>query len=328
MIKTAYKSGEKSIKSNNLYDFAIDIDEEIDSVAKTGKNKKSEKIKANQVSKAFINDPIKIYLKSIGKVRLLTANEEIRLAKRIENKDSSAKSMLIEANLRLVVSIAKKYVLRGMHLLDLIQEGNLGLIRAVDKYNYRKGFKFSTYATWWIRQAVTRAIADQARTIRVPVHMIENVNRYIRAQKKLLQKLGREPKPAEIAELLNITNDRVLEIRKIAQNTVSLETPIGEDGETFLSDFIEDIESKSPSSNADFSMLQKHIQAILSTLKDRERKIIQLRFGLSDGSPRTLEEVGREFNLTRERIRQIEFKALSKLQKSKKNIALKDFLID
>ncbi|MBM3700428.1 MAG: sigma-70 family RNA polymerase sigma factor, partial [Actinobacteria bacterium] len=216
-----------------------------------------------------------MYLKSIGNVRLLTAAEEIQLAKRMEDGDLSAKNRLIEANLRLVVSVAKKYVMRGMNFLDLIQEGNLGLIRAVDKYDYRKGFKFSTYATWWIRQAVTRAIADQARTIRIPVHMVENVNRYIRAHRFLLQKLGREPNNEEVAELLGILPQRVYEIRKIAQETISLDTPIGEDEETHLGDFIEDVEVKSPPDAADFSMLQKHIQVILETLKDRERKIIQ-----------------------------------------------------
>ncbi|OQA21210.1 MAG: RNA polymerase sigma factor SigA [Actinobacteria bacterium ADurb.Bin346] len=327
MVETAYKSSYRKTQNDDVYDFVNTIKDEIDSDIKYKKNTKSENINVGGTSKAFINDTIKMYLKSIGKVRLLTASEEINLAKRIENKDSSAKSKLIESNLRLVVSVAKKYVLRGMYLLDLIQEGNLGLIRAVDKYDYKKGFKFSTYATWWIRQAVTRAIADQARTIRVPVHMIENVNKYIRAQRKLLQKLGREPKPEEIAELLNIATDRVMEIRRIAQDTISLETPIGENEETFLSDFVEDSEAISPSDAADFSMLQKNIQTLLKTLKDRERKIIQLRYGLKDGSPRTLEEVGREFNLTRERIRQIEFKAICKLQNSKNSSLLKDFLM-
>lgn len=284
------------------------------------------KIETKKISKPYINDPVKMYLKSIGNVRLLTAAEEIQLAKRMEAGSLSAKNRLIEANLRLVVSVAKKYVMRGMNFLDLIQEGNLGLIRAVDKYDYRKGFKFSTYATWWIRQAVTRAIADQARTIRIPVHMVENVNRYIRAHRSLLQKLGREPNAEEVAELLGILPQRVHEIRKIAQETISLDTPIGEDEETHLSDFIEDMEIESPPDAADFSMLQKHIRGILETLKDRERKIIQLRYGLSDGHPRTLEEVGREFALTRERIRQIEFKVLYRLRISKKNKALKDFL--
>jgi RNA polymerase primary sigma factor len=284
------------------------------------------KIETKKISRPLVNDPVRMYLKSIGNVRLLSAAEEIQLAKRMEEGSSAAKNRLIEANLRLVVSVAKKYVMRGMNFLDLIQEGNLGLMRAVDKYDYRKGFKFSTYATWWIRQAVTRAIADQARTIRIPVHMVENVNRYIRAHRLLLQKLGREPNNEEVAELLGILPERVYEIRKIAQETISLDTPIGEDEETHLSDFIEDVEIESPPDAADFSMLQKHIQAVLETLKDRERKIIQLRYGLSDGHPRTLEEVGREFALTRERIRQIEFKVLYRLRVSKKNTALKDFL--
>jgi RNA polymerase primary sigma factor len=284
------------------------------------------KIETKKISKPIVNDPVKMYLKSIGNVRLLTAAEEIQLAKRMEDGSSSAKNRLIEANLRLVVSVAKKYVIRGMNFLDLIQEGNLGLMRAVDKYDYRKGFKFSTYATWWIRQAVTRAIADQARTIRIPVHMVENVNKYIRAHRLLLQKHGREPNTEEVAELLGVLPQRVYEIRKIAQETISLDTPIGEDEETHLSDFIEDMEIESPPDAADFSMLQKHIRIILKTLKDRERKIIQLRYGLSDGHPRTLEEVGREFALTRERIRQIEYKVLYRLRISKKNKALKDFL--
>ena len=316
----------KKILKDDIYDFTNILEEEIDSDQEIKKNKESKKIKTDQTSRPFINDPIKIYLKSIGKVRLITAAEEIQLAKKIEKGDMSAKNILIEANLRLVVSIAKKYIMRGMHLLDLIQEGNLGLIRAIDKFDYKKGFKFCTYATWWIRQAVTRAIADQARTIRIPVHMVENVNKYIRTQRRLLQKLGREPSSEEVAELLNITPDRALEIMKIAQETISLDTPIGEDEETHLSDFIEDLEIESPPDAADFSMLQRHLQMVLEILKDRERKIIQLRYGLSDGYPRTLEEVGREFKLTRERIRQIEFKALCKLQNSKNNSSLKDFL--
>ncbi len=286
----------------------------------------SPKIKNAQVVKPFNDDPVKMYLKAIGKERLLTAAEEVQLAKKIEKGDQAAKSRLIEANLRLVVSVAKKYVSRGMLFLDLIQEGNLGLIRAVDKYDYKRGFKFSTYATWWIRQAVTRSIADQARTIRIPVHMVENVNKYIRIQRQLLQKLGREPNSDEIAKLLDVTPDRVREIRKIAQETISLDTPIGEGDETRLSDFIEDSEVKAPDDAADFSMLQKHLQIVLGTLKDRERKIIKLRYGLLDGLPRTLEEVGREFNLTRERIRQIEFKVLCKLRNTRHNSSLKDFL--
>lgn len=318
----------KIIPIDDIYDFTGSLKNEIDSDVSDKKNKKSLNIKTAQAVKPFIDDPVKMYLRAISKVRLLTAAEEVYLAKRIEKGDLSAKSRLIEANLRLVVSVAKKYVSRGMVFLDLIQEGNLGLIRAVDKYDYKKGFKFSTYAFWWIRQAVTRAIADQARTIRIPVHMVEIVNKYIRIQRKLIQKLSREPNPDEIAELLSVTPDRVREIRKIAQETISLDTPIGEGEETHISDFVEDSEVEAPLDAATFSMLQKHLQIVLSTLKDRERKIIRLRYGLLDGLPRTLEEVGREFNLTRERIRQIEFKVLCKLRNTRKNSSLKDFLID
>jgi len=318
----------KIIPIDDIYDFTGSLKNEIDSDVSDKKNKKSLNIKTAQAVKPFIDDPVKMYLRAISKVRLLTAAEEVYLAKRIEKGDLSAKSRLIEANLRLVVSVAKKYVSRGMVFLDLIQEGNLGLIRAVDKYDYKKGFKFSTYAFWWIRQAVTRAIADQARTIRIPVHMVEIVNKYIRIQRKLIQKLSREPNPDEIAELLSVTPDRVREIRKIAQETISLDTPIGEGEETHISDFVEDSEVEAPLDAATFSMLKKHLQIVLSTLKDRERKIIRLRYGLLDGLPRTLEEVGREFNLTRERIRQIEFKVLCKLRNTRKNSSLKDFLID
>jgi RNA polymerase primary sigma factor len=319
---------DKKIFIDDLFDFTGNLGNEIDSDVLDKKNTKSRKIKVEQVIKSFTNDPVKMYLKAIGKVMLLTAAEEIKLAKKIEKGDMSAKSRLIEANLRLVVSVAKKYIGRGMLFLDLIQEGNLGLIKAIDKYDYKKGFKFSTYATWWIRQAVTRAIADQARIIRIPVHMVENVNKYIRIQIRLFQKLGREPNSEEIAELLSVTPDRVREIMKIAQETVSLDTPIGEDEEIYLSDFVEDLKVEAPPDAATFSMLQKHLQIVLSTLKDRERKIIKLRYGLHDGYPRTLEELGREFKLTRERIRQIEFKALGKLRNTKKNISLKDFLTD
>jgi len=268
-----------------------------------------------------------MYLKAIGKTRLLTATEEVYLAKKIEKGDMLAKNRLIEANLRLVVSIAKKYIGRGLVFLDLIQEGNLGLITAVDKYDYKRGFKFSTYATWWIRQAVTRAIADKSRTIRVPVHMVENINKYIRTQRKLLQKIGREPDSSEIANLLDITPDRVREIRKIAQGTISLDTPIGEGEDAHIGDFVEDSEVETPQDAATFAMLQNNLKSVLNTLKDRERKIIELRYGLHDGFPRTLEEVGREFKLTRERIRQIEAKALCKLR-STKNASLKDYLKD
>ena len=312
----------KKILLDDIYDFTGSLKNEIDN---NEKNIKSLKIKATKEIKPFIDDPVKMYLKAIGKERLLTATEEVYLAKRIEKGDLSAKSRLIEANLRLVVSVAKKYVSRGMVFLDLIQEGNLGLIKAVDKYDYKKGFKFSTYATWWIRQGITRAIADKARTIRIPVHMVGHVNKYIRIQRQLLQKLGREPNHDEISELLGVTPDRVREIIKIAEKTISLDTPIGEGEDAHISDFIEDSEAEAPLDAATFSMLQKDLQIVLNTLHDRERKIINLRFGLHDGLPRTLEEVGREFSLTRERIRQIEFKALSKLRNTKHN-ALKDFL--
>ncbi len=288
--------------------------------------KKAQKLKSKNNGAIYTDDPIKEYFKEIGKVRLLTSAREIQLAKKIEEGDLSAKSKLIEANLRLVVSIAKKYVSRGMTLLDLIQEGNLGLIRAVDKYDYKKGFKFSTYATWWIRQAITRAIADQARTIRIPVHMVENVNKYIRTQRKLLQELGRDPTVEEVAKALETTPEDVRKIIRIAQNTVSLDTPIDEERETQLSDLIEDPEVEAPPDAASFSLLQENISMVLSNLKEREVKIIKLRFGLYDGLPRTLEEVGREFNLTRERIRQIEFKALCKLRNIRASKSLKDFL--
>ena len=302
-------------------------------------------------------DPVRMYLKEIGKVDLLSASEEIDLAmkieagieatKRLDDAESSgeeiprgelrrltrveqvgleAKQRLISANLRLVVSIAKRYVGRGMLFLDLIQEGNLGLIRAVEKFDYTKGFKFSTYATWWIRQAITRAIADQARTIRIPVHMVETINKLVRVQRKLLQDLGREPTPEEIAEEMDMTPDRVREIQKISQEPVSLETPIGEEEDSQLGDFIEDSQAVVPPDAASFSMLQEQINSVLDTLAERERKVIELRFGLVDGHPRTLEEVGKEFGVTRERIRQIESKTLAKLRHPSRSSKLKDFL--
>ena len=267
-----------------------------------------------------------MYLKEIGKIRLLTAFEEVQLAKRIEAGDPVSKQLLVKANLRLVVSIAKKYIGRGMLFLDLIQEGNLGLIRAVEKFDYRRGFKFSTYATWWIRQAITRALADQSRTIRIPVHMIENINKLFRVQRQLLQELGRGPSPEEISKKMDFTPGKIREIIKISQHPISFETPIGEEGDSNLGDFIEDSEVETPPEAASFTILQKQLQIVLNTLKDRERKIIQLRFGLQDGHPRTLEEVGREFGLTRERIRQIEFKALGKLRHPNKSGVLRDFL--
>jgi len=267
-----------------------------------------------------------MYLKEIGKVRLLSAYEEVYIAKKIEAGDIEARGNLVEANLRLVVSIAKKYIGRGMLFLDLIQEGNLGLIRAVEKFDYRRGYKFSTYATWWIRQAITRAIADQARTIRIPVHMVETINKLIRTQRQLLQKLGRESTPEELAKELQFSVGKVREIMKISQEPISLETPIGAEEDSQLGDFIEDTEVEAPSDAASFSMLQDQLQEILNKLKDRERKVIQLRFGLQDGYPRTLEEVGREFGVTRERIRQIESKTLGKLRHPNKSNVLRDFM--
>jgi RNA polymerase primary sigma factor len=273
-----------------------------------------------------IDDPVRMYLKEIGRVPLLTPEEEIELAKRIEKGDLEAKRRLAEANLRLVVSIAKRYVGRGMLFLDLIQEGNLGLLKAVEKFDYRKGYKFSTYATWWIRQAITRAIADQARTIRIPVHMVETINRLVRVQRQLLQELGRDPLPEEIAEEMGIGVDRVREIMKIAQEPVSLETPIGEEEDSHLGDFIEDQEAPSPADAASFSLLREQLEEVLETLTPREKKVLRLRFGLEDGRARTLEEVGQTFGVTRERIRQIEAKALRKLRHPSRSKRLKDFL--
>lgn len=273
-----------------------------------------------------INDPVRMYLKEIGRVDLLSATEEIDLAKRIEQGDEYAKRRLAEANLRLVVSIAKRYVGRGMLFLDLIQEGNMGLIKAVEKFDFRKGFKFSTYATWWIRQAITRAIADQARTIRIPVHMVETINKLIRIQRQLLQDFGREPTPEEIAKEMDLTPDKVREILKIAQEPVSLETPIGEEDDSHLGDFIEDQEATSPSDHAAYELLKEQLEDVLDTLTDREENVLRLRFGLDDGRTRTLEEVGKVFGVTRERIRQIEAKALRKLRHPSRSKRLKDFL--
>lgn len=273
-----------------------------------------------------IEDPVRMYLKEIGKVPLLSAEEEIELAKRMEEGDEAAKKRLAEANLRLVVSIAKRYVGRGMLFLDLIQEGNLGLIKAVEKFDYRKGYKFSTYATWWIRQAITRAIADQARTIRIPVHMVETINKLIRVSRQLLQELGREPQPEEIAEKMDMSVDRVREILKISQEPVSLETPIGEEEDSHLGDFIQDDNVPVPADAAAFTLLKEQLVEVLNTLTDREQKVLRLRFGLDDGRARTLEEVGKEFNVTRERIRQIEAKALRKLRHPSRSRKLKDYL--
>lgn len=273
-----------------------------------------------------IDDPVRMYLKEIGKVPLLSADEEVELAKRMENGDIEAKKKLAEANLRLVVSIAKRYVGRGMLFLDLIQEGNLGLIKAVEKFDYKKGYKFSTYATWWIRQAITRAIADQARTIRIPVHMVETINKYVRVQRQLLQELGREPQPEEIAKHMNMPVDRVREIQKISLEPVSLETPIGEEEDSHLGDFIPDDDIPAPADAAAYTLLQEQLKDVLDTLTDREKKVLRLRFGLDDGRARTLEEVGREFKVTRERIRQIEAKALRKLRHPSRSKKLKDFI--
>ncbi len=273
-----------------------------------------------------IEDPVRMYLKEIGKVPLLSADEEIELAQRMEDGDEDAKKRLAEANLRLVVSIAKRYVGRGMLFLDLIQEGNLGLIKAVEKFDYRKGYKFSTYATWWIRQAITRAIADQARTIRIPVHMVETINKLIRVSRQLLQELGREPSPEEIAEEMNMPVERVREILKISQEPVSLETPIGEEEDSHLGDFIQDDNVPVPADAAAFSLLKEQLNEVLGTLTEREQKVLRLRFGLDDGRARTLEEVGKEFNVTRERIRQIEAKALRKLRHPSRSRKLKDYL--
>jgi RNA polymerase primary sigma factor len=273
-----------------------------------------------------LDDPVRMYLKEIGRVSLLTAADEVELAKAIEAGSDEAKQRLTEANLRLVVSIAKKYIGRGMSFLDLIQEGNMGLIRAVEKFDYHKGYKFSTYATWWIRQAITRAIADQARTIRIPVHMVETINKLVRVQRRLLQELGREPSDEEVAEEMGITADKVREIIKVSQDPVSLETPIGEEEDSHLGDFVEDKEAISPSDAASLTMLHNEVEDILDTLTPRERRVLQLRFGLIDGHQRTLEEVGKRFGVTRERIRQIEAKALRKLRHPSRSKKLRDYL--
>ncbi|MDU4935300.1 MAG: RNA polymerase sigma factor RpoD, partial [Peptostreptococcaceae bacterium] len=273
-----------------------------------------------------IDDPVRMYLKEIGKIPLLKPHEEVELAKRMLEGDEIAKQRLVEANLRLVVSIAKRYVGRGMLFLDLIQEGNLGLIKAVEKFDYEKGFKFSTYATWWIRQAITRAIADQARTIRIPVHMVETINKLIRVSRQLLQELGRDPKPEEIAKEMEMTEEKVREIMKIAQDPVSLETPIGEEEDSHLGDFIPDDDAPAPAEAAAYSLLKEQIEEVLGSLNEREQKVLKLRFGLEDGRARTLEEVGKEFDVTRERIRQIEAKALRKLRHPSRSKKLRDYL--
>jgi len=278
------------------------------------------------LAEGSISDPVRMYLKEIGRIPLLTFDEEIDLAKRVEKSDLEAKKKLINSNLRLVVSIAKKYIGRGLSLLDLIQEGNQGLIRAVEKYDWRRGFKFSTYATWWIRQSVTRAIADQARTIRIPVHMVENINRFLRSQRKLMQELGREPTPEEVAKVLGIEPDKALEIIKISQNPASLEAPVGDEEDSRLGDFIHDSSAPTLFDSASRELLKEQVNQVLSTLTEREKKVLELRFGLDDGRSRTLEEVGREFKVTRERIRQIEAKALRKLRHPSRGNKLKDYL--
>ncbi|MDD7419912.1 MULTISPECIES: RNA polymerase sigma factor RpoD [Blautia] len=313
------------ITDGNADDMILDDDGDMDKL--DGEDEiELDKIDLSVPEGVSIEDPVRMYLKEIGKVPLLSAEEEIELAKRMENGDEAAKKRLAEANLRLVVSIAKRYVGRGMLFLDLIQEGNLGLIKAVEKFDYRKGYKFSTYATWWIRQAITRAIADQARTIRIPVHMVETINKLIRVSRQLLQELGREPTPEEIADKMDMSVERVREILKISQEPVSLETPIGEEEDSHLGDFIQDDNVPVPADAAAFTLLKEQLVEVLSTLTDREQKVLRLRFGLDDGRARTLEEVGKEFNVTRERIRQIEAKALRKLRHPSRSRKLKDYL--
>ena len=316
VLRITDNSGDELLLDNDMDMEGLDDEEEVE----------LDKIDLSVPEGVSIEDPVRMYLKEIGKVSLLSADEEIELAKRMEKGDEAAKKRLAEANLRLVVSIAKRYVGRGMLFLDLIQEGNLGLIKAVEKFDYRKGYKFSTYATWWIRQAITRAIADQARTIRIPVHMVETINKLIRVSRQLLQELGREPTPEEIAEEMDMPVDRVREILKISQEPVSLETPIGEEEDSHLGDFIQDDNVPVPADAAAFTLLKEQLVEVLSTLTDREQKVLRLRFGLDDGRTRTLEEVGKEFNVTRERIRQIEAKALRKLRHPSRSRKLKDYL--
>lgn len=308
----------------DLEDINDDVDDDLDEEVKKGK--KEVDLEETLPKGIAVDDPVRMYLKEIGKVPLLTGEEEIELARRMENGDEWAKQKLCEANLRLVVSIAKRYVGRGMLFLDLIQEGNLGLIKAVDKFDWRKGYKFSTYATWWIRQAITRSIADQARTIRIPVHMVETINKLMRIQRQLLQEYGREATPEEIAAEMEISVEKVREILKIAQEPVSLETPIGEEEDSHLGDFIPDDDVPAPAEAAAFSMLKEQLVEVLDTLTEREQKVLKLRFGLDDGRARTLEEVGKQFDVTRERIRQIEAKALRKLRHPSRSKKLKDYL--
>lgn len=304
----------------------LDLDGLDESIVKDDTPIEIEEIDLSLPKGISIDDPVRMYLKEIGKIPLLKPHEEVELARRMNEGDELAKQRLVEANLRLVVSIAKRYVGRGMLFLDLIQEGNLGLIKAVEKFDYVKGFKFSTYATWWIRQAITRAIADQARTIRIPVHMVETINKLIRVSRQLLQELGRDPKPEEIAKEMDMTEDKVREIMKIAQDPVSLETPIGEEEDSHLGDFIPDDDAPAPAEAAAYSLLKEQIEDVLGSLNEREQKVLKLRFGLEDGRARTLEEVGKEFDVTRERIRQIEAKALRKLRHPSRSKKLRDYL--
>ena len=324
-IEVTLENEPDDIELMEIDDEEVD-DPEVEAVIAKNPDAKEIDLEATISKNIAVDDPVRMYLKEIGKVPLLTAQEEIDLAKRMEEGDEYAKQKLCEANLRLVVSIAKKYVGRGMLFLDLIQEGNLGLIKAVDKFDWTKGYKFSTYATWWIRQAITRSIADQARTIRIPVHMVETINKLIRVSRQLLQEEGREPTPDEIAEEMGISVEKVREILKIAQEPVSLETPIGEEKDSHLGDFIPDDDVPAPAEAAAFSMLKEQLVDVLGTLTEREQKVLKLRFGLEDGRARTLEEVGRKFDVTRERIRQIEAKALRKLRHPTRSKKLKDYL--
>ena len=307
------------LKDEDLLEPDVDDLKEVEEI-------KLEDIDINSMEGIGVDDPVRMYLREIGRIPLLSSEEELELAKRVLENDEEAKQKLAESNLRLVVSIAKKYVGRGMLFLDLIQEGNMGLIKAVEKFDYQKGYKFSTYATWWIRQAITRAIADQARTIRIPVHMVETINKLIRTSRHLLQQLGREPTPEEIAKELEIPVETVMEIQKIAQDPVSLETPIGEEDDSHLGDFIQDDESPAPHDSAAYTLLKEQLEEVMNTLTPREAKVLKLRFGLEDGKARTLEEVGREFQVTRERIRQIEAKALRKLRHPSRSKRLKDYM--
>ncbi|WXR61156.1 RNA polymerase sigma factor RpoD [Peptostreptococcaceae bacterium AGR-M142] len=324
--KTLDDIDESEINLDDVEDDVTDEDDEKEDEVKATPKKKKEGKEIAVPKGISIDDPVRMYLKEIGKIPLLSAEDEISLAKAMEEGSEMAKKRLVEANLRLVVSIAKRYVGRGMLFLDLIQEGNLGLIKAVEKFDYTKGYKFSTYATWWIRQAITRAIADQARTIRIPVHMVETINKLIRVSRQLLQDLGREPKPEEIAKEMEMPEEKIREILKIAQEPVSLETPIGEEEDSHLGDFIPDDDAPAPAEAAAYSLLKEQLEDVLGSLNEREQKVLKLRFGLEDGRARTLEEVGREFDVTRERIRQIEAKALRKLRHPSRSKKLKDYL--